>query len=89
MVQAAAKSLFKQLEDSAAPVLPLHFLMQLRQNYPQFAEQAPTTGAYKQQDAEECWSQLLYTLNERLQVGHLLKCAMLMCAVQACLPMPR
>ena len=66
--QAAAKGLFKQLEDSAAPVLPLHFLMQLRQNFPQFAEQAPTTGAYKQQDAEECWSQLLACLNERLQV---------------------
>ena len=49
-------------------MVPLQFLVQLRQNYPQFAETSPQTGAYKQQDAEECWTQLLYTLNERLKV---------------------
>ena len=49
-------------------MVPYQFLVQLRQNYPQFAEQSPQTGAFKQQDAEECWTQLLYTLNERLKV---------------------
>ncbi len=48
------------------PVMPFRFLSQLRASYPQFAEQG-RTGAYSQQDAEECWSQLLYTLRERLR----------------------
>ena len=66
-MQAAAKELFAELDRSAAPVLPLRFLMQLRASFPQFAEMS-TAGLYKQQDAEECWTQLLYTLRERLQV---------------------
>lgn len=65
--QAAAKELFAELDRSAAPVLPLRFLVQLRASFPQFAEMT-TTGMYKQQDAEECWTQLLYSLRERLQV---------------------
>ncbi len=43
------------------------FLMQLREKYPQFAQQT-NTGMYMQQDAEECWAQLLYSLRERLKV---------------------
>jgi len=43
------------------------FLMNLREKYPQFAQQG-NTGAYMQQDAEECWTQLLYSLRERLKV---------------------
>lgn len=66
-MQTAARELFTELERSAAPVLPLRFLTQLRASFPQFAEMS-TAGLYKQQDAEECWTQLLYTLRERLQV---------------------
>ena len=40
--------------------------MQLRGKYPQFAQQR--NGFYMQQDAEECWTQLLYSLRERLKV---------------------
>ena len=69
LIQTAAKELFAELERSAAPVLPLRFLVQLRASFPQFAEMS-TAGLYKQQDAEECWTQLLYTLRERLQVCH-------------------
>ncbi len=47
-------------------MMPFRFLAQLRASYPQFAEQG-RTGAYSQEDAEECWSQLLYTLRERLR----------------------
>lgn len=47
--------------------MPLQFLLQLRQQYPQFAQQG-NTGAYMQQDAEECWTNLLYSLKEALQV---------------------
>lgn len=57
----------QDLERSSQPVLPFSFLMQLREKYPQFAQQS-NTGAYMQQDAEECWSQLLYSLRERLKV---------------------
>ncbi len=56
----------QDLERSAVPVMPFRFLSQLRASFPQFAEQG-RTGAYSQQDAEECWSQLLYTLRERLR----------------------
>ena len=57
----------QDLDRSKAPVMPFRFLSQLREKYPQFAQQG-RTGAYSQQDAEECWSQLLYTLRERLRV---------------------
>ena len=43
------------------------FLRHLREKYPQFAQQT-NTGMYMQQDAEECWTQLLYSLRERLKV---------------------
>jgi hypothetical protein len=60
--------LAQELERSTQPVTPFSFLMQLRERYPQFAQQS-NTGAYMQQDAEECWTQLLYTLRERLKAG--------------------
>lgn len=59
--------LLQNLERSSQPVTPFGFLMQLREKYPQFAQQN-NTGVYMQQDAEECWSQLLYSLRERLKV---------------------
>ena len=65
--------LLQNLERSSQPVTPFGFLMQLREKYPQFAQQR--NGFYMQQDAEECWTQLLYSLGERLKVGCLLhKC---------------
>ena len=48
-------------------MLPFTFWMQLRESYPQFAQQN-NQGVYMQQDAEECWTQLLYSLRERLKV---------------------
>ncbi|CAL5229639.1 g13003 [Coccomyxa viridis] len=61
----ATKELFGDLERSSQPVTPFGFLMQLREKYPQFAQQR--NGLYMQQDAEECWTQLLYSLRERLK----------------------
>lgn len=57
----------QEMERSSEAVTPLVFLMNLREKYPQFAQQS-NTGAYMQQDAEECWTQLLYSLRERLKV---------------------
>ncbi|KAL6784342.1 hypothetical protein ACKKBG_A05775 [Auxenochlorella protothecoides x Auxenochlorella symbiontica] len=62
----ATKSLFSSLSTSAQPVPPMAFLLSLRKKFPQFAQQA-REGYYMQQDAEECWTNLLYVLRETLQ----------------------
>lgn len=43
-------------------VLPIMLLNTLRKCYPQFAERDPQGGFYKQQDAEELFTQLFHTL---------------------------
>ena len=64
----------QMMEKSAEPVTPMSFLLRLRSLYPQFAQQnPPDSGDYMQQDAEECWTQLLYTLKETLQVSSFLQ----------------
>ena len=60
------RAVLQDLERSSQPVTPFGFLMQLREKFPQFAQQR--NGLYMQQDAEECWTQLLYSLRERLKV---------------------
>lgn len=64
----AAKGLFADLNRSAQAVHPLRFLLMLRERFPQFGEQN-RQGQYSQQDAEECWTQLVYTLKETVKVG--------------------
>ena len=66
----AAKGLFSDLNRSAQPVHPLRFLMMLRERFPQFGE-TNRQGQYSQQDAEECWTQLVYTLKETVKVCRL------------------
>uniref|UniRef100_M8BU50 Ubiquitin carboxyl-terminal hydrolase n=1 Tax=Aegilops tauschii TaxID=37682 RepID=M8BU50_AEGTA len=41
-----------------------NFMQMLRKKYPQFAQQQ--NNVYMQQDAEECWTQLIYTLSQTL-----------------------
>lgn len=65
---AATRELFKDLENGGAPFPPFAFLMALRQKFPQFAQQGPG-GVYAQQDAEECWTNVMYTLREKLKVS--------------------
>ena len=71
-------SFMQNLERSAEPVLPMQFLLQLRQHYPQFAQQT-NTGLYMQQDAEECWTDLVYSLKEALQVRSCCACTAFPC----------
>lgn len=59
----------QELDRSGSAVSPLRFLSQMRALFPQFAQQ--TQGHYMQQDAEECWSQLLYVFREQLKVSAL------------------
>ena len=63
----AAKGLFADLNRSAQAVHPLRFLLMLRERFPQFGEQN-RQGQYSQQDAEECWTQLVFTLKETVKV---------------------
>lgn len=61
--------LFREIEGARNPVLPGRFLLTLRNMFPQFGE-VDEGGIYKQQDAEECWSQLTHTLGNKLVVSH-------------------
>ena len=63
----ATKELFSDMRRGGAAFPPLGFLYTLREKFPQFAQQG-AGGAYMQQDAEECWTNLLYALREKLKV---------------------
>ncbi|KAF9429256.1 Ubiquitin carboxyl-terminal hydrolase 14 [Entomortierella beljakovae] len=62
---ASLRDLYRQLNASGHPVMPAVFLTQLRKAFPQFAQQG-RDGIWMQQDAEECWSQLISTLKAKL-----------------------
>ncbi|CAL9774801.1 unnamed protein product [Musa acuminata subsp. burmannicoides] len=65
LLTVATRDLFGELDRNVRPVAPLQFLSILRKKYPQFAQQH--NGGYMQQDAEECWTQLMYTLSQSLR----------------------
>ncbi|KAK4756441.1 hypothetical protein SAY87_006568 [Trapa incisa] len=60
----ATRDLFSELDKTVKPVAPMQFWMSLRKKYPQFGQSL--NGVFMQQDAEECWTQLLYTLSQSL-----------------------
>ncbi|KAI8362006.1 hypothetical protein B0O80DRAFT_476901 [Mortierella sp. GBAus27b] len=62
---ASLRDLYKQLNDAGYPVMPLGFLAYLRKAFPQFSQQG-RDGVWMQQDAEECWTQLISTLKAKL-----------------------
>ena len=62
----AAGGLFKEMTRTGSSVMPVRFLFTLRAKYPQFAEMA--RGVYRQQDAEECFSQVVHCLSESIKV---------------------
>ncbi|KAF8058875.1 UBP7 [Scenedesmus sp. PABB004] len=64
---AATRELFADLSRGGEAFPPFKFLLTLRQRFPQFAQQT-NEGLYMQQDAEECWTQVMYTLKEQLKV---------------------
>ncbi|PKA56288.1 Ubiquitin carboxyl-terminal hydrolase 6 [Apostasia shenzhenica] len=67
LLTVATRELFIELDKNGRPVAPLQFLSVLRKKYPQFAQQQ--NGVYMQQDAEECWAQIIYTLSQSLNVS--------------------
>ncbi|GER46951.1 ubiquitin carboxyl-terminal hydrolase [Striga asiatica] len=63
----AMRELFKELDKNVKPVAPMRFLMALRSKCPQIAQLHNGIYIYMQQDAEECWTQLLFTLSLSLK----------------------
>ncbi|KAI3868566.1 hypothetical protein MKX03_003786 [Papaver bracteatum] len=61
----ATRDLFGELDRNVKPVSPMQFWMMLRKKYPQFGQLH--NGAFMQQDAEECWTQIMYTLSQSLK----------------------
>lgn len=61
----AMKGVFDQMERSAT-VTPVLLLQTLHTVFPQFA-QTGDKGTYRQQDANECWVELLKMLQQKLQ----------------------
>lgn len=66
------KSTFNSLSKKSGPINPQLFLLTFRNLFPQFAEQ-DNFGHFKQQDAEECFSQILTILNKNLKTNDLFK----------------
>jgi ubiquitin carboxyl-terminal hydrolase 14 len=66
MLTVATRELFSELDKSVKAVAPMPFWMVLQKKYPQFAQLH--NGNHMQQDAEECWTQMLYTLSQSLKL---------------------
>ncbi|TMW42744.1 hypothetical protein DOY81_012175 [Sarcophaga bullata] len=64
-ITSAMKFLFKQMEKTGSTVTPFVLLGTLHRAFPQFA-QTGENGTYRQQDANECWSELLKMLQQKL-----------------------
>ncbi|PWA84876.1 ubiquitin specific protease domain protein [Artemisia annua] len=65
LLTVATRDLFIELDKNVKPVAPMQFWMLLRKKYPQFGELHK--GSLMQQDAEECWTQILDTLSQSLR----------------------
>ncbi|KAL8113745.1 ubiquitin carboxyl-terminal hydrolase 6-like isoform X1 [Apium graveolens] len=65
LLTVATRDLFSELDKSVKAVAPMQFWTVLRKKYPQFGQL--NNGAFMQQDAEECWTQILYTLSQSLK----------------------
>lgn len=64
-ITAAMRSVFDQM-DGGNTVTPVILLQTLHMAFPQFA-QTGENGSYRQQDANECWSELLKMLQQKLK----------------------
>lgn len=66
-VVVALRELFKLLEKSGEAVPPIVFVQTLRAAFPQFAQQE--RGHFSQQDAEECYTSLVSSLDRKLSTS--------------------
>lgn len=68
MLAKAAKQLFTGLDFKGEAFTPMGFVQALRTVYPQFNE-TDDHGHHKQQDAEECYSNLLTSFKNALKLS--------------------
>lgn len=64
---AELKALYRAMDTTSRSTVPVTFLTALRNRFPQFAERGDD-GHFKQQDAEEVWTQLLTVLRDSIKV---------------------
>mmetsp|Transcript_52726 Transcript_52726/g.123308 ORF Transcript_52726/g.123308 Transcript_52726/m.123308 type:complete len:520 (+) Transcript_52726:80-1639(+) len=67
VLTAQFRTVLEQLGSTTEYIVPLQFVMALRQKFPRFAEMQ--NGGYMQQDAEECMRGLLQVLSTTLPSG--------------------
>eukprot|EP00794_Sanderia_malayensis_P004731 gene4731-5354_t len=67
-VTVALRDLFKTMEKNAEGFPPIIFLQVLHSVFPQFAEKNEQ-GVFQQQDANECWSQIVRMLQQQLKLA--------------------
>lgn len=63
------RDLYEQMDESTEEFAPIVFLNALRKVFPQFAEKG-RDGRYSQQDAEECYSQIITQLRTKLKISN-------------------
>ena len=66
-ITGSLRDLYKNMGSTTESFSPGMFLQALRTVFPQFAERARSGMGYAQQDAEECWSQIMHTLRQNLK----------------------
>lgn len=64
----ALRDLYDQMGQTQEGFPPIMFLTTLRQQFPQFAEKAKSGHGYAQQDAEEVWTSIVQTLQQKLKL---------------------
>ncbi|XP_059163013.1 ubiquitin carboxyl-terminal hydrolase 14-like [Physella acuta] len=65
-ITAALRDLYGSMDRTSAPIPPIIFLQVLHMVYPRFAEKGEN-GGYQQQDANECWTEIVRSLQQKLK----------------------
>ncbi|XP_077348675.1 ubiquitin carboxyl-terminal hydrolase 14 isoform X1 [Lithobates pipiens] len=65
-ITAALRDLFESMEKTSSSIPPIILLQFLHMAFPQFAEKGDQ-GQYLQQDANECWVQVMRVLQQKLE----------------------
>lgn len=65
-ITAAMRDLFQQMDKAPEAVAPIIMLQILHISFPHFAEKAEQGAGYRQQDANECWTELVRCLQHKL-----------------------
>lgn len=66
-ITAALRDLYNSMDKSGAAIPPMIFIQVLHMAYPQFAEKSEH-GGFAQQDANECWTEVVRCLQQEVDV---------------------